>query len=174
MRPLPFTPPGAQTTSGTPRRWRPKRSIRGLPRQLSIACARSPRVYELRSKAQPEPMILEEIVHHKRREVAKREESIPLEEIKRLVATAPSPRPVRFDSTISVIAEVKRRSPSKGAFVPTLDPVAQARLYEQGGAAAISVLTDERYFGGSLTDLSSVREAVTVPVLCKDFILTAY
>lgn len=75
---------------------------------------------------------------------------------------------------MSLIAEVKRRSPSKGRFVATLDPVEQARAYERGGAAAVSVLTDERYFGGSPEDLTAVREAVEIPVLCKDFILSPY
>jgi indole-3-glycerol phosphate synthase len=78
------------------------------------------------------------------------------------------------DGSMALIAEVKRRSPSKGAFVQVLDPVAQAHAYEQGGAVAISVLTDAPFFGGSFDDLSAVRSAVTVPVLCKDFILTPY
>jgi indole-3-glycerol phosphate synthase len=81
---------------------------------------------------------------------------------------------MHFDNPMVLIAEVKRRSPSKGSFVTTLDPVAQARRYEEGGASAISVLADERYFGGSLNDLTAVREEVRVPVLCKDFILTPY
>jgi indole-3-glycerol phosphate synthase len=58
--------------------------------------------------------------------------------------------------------------------VATLDPVAQAKAYERGGASAVSVLTDDRFFGGSFDDLRAVREAVALPVLCKDFILTPY
>ena len=68
-------------------------------------------------------------------------------------------------------AEVKRRSPSAGAIREDLDPVAHARAYTQGGAVAISVLTDELHFGGSLEDLARVASAVPVPVLRKDFIL---
>lgn len=75
---------------------------------------------------------------------------------------------------MSVIAEVKRRSPSRGDLQVEVDPVAQAQRYAAGGAHAISVLTDERYFGGSFADLAAVRAAVDLPVLCKDFILTPY
>lgn len=72
---------------------------------------------------------------------------------------------------VTVIAEVKRRSPSKGDIAPRLSAAEQARRYEQGGAAAISVLTEPRHFGGSLDDLSSVRAAVRLPILRKDFIV---
>jgi indole-3-glycerol phosphate synthase len=75
---------------------------------------------------------------------------------------------------MSLIAEVKRRSPSKGLLAEAVDPVAQAGLYADGGASAISVLADSTYFGGSLEDLRRVRDAVSIPVLCKDFILTPY
>jgi indole-3-glycerol phosphate synthase len=75
---------------------------------------------------------------------------------------------------MSLIAEVKRRSPSAGALGENVDPVVQARLYEEAGASAISVLADNRYFGGSLADLAAVRAAVDLPVLCKDFIVTTY
>jgi indole-3-glycerol phosphate synthase len=70
---------------------------------------------------------------------------------------------------LSVIAEIKRRSPSAGVIDPDLDPVEQAVAYEAGGADAISVLTEPRFFGGSLDDLIAVREAVMLPVLRKDF-----
>lgn len=70
---------------------------------------------------------------------------------------------------LSVIAEIKRRSPSAGVIAEALDPVSQAIAYEAGGAAAISVLTEPQFFGGSLGDLEAVRAAVTVPVLRKDF-----
>jgi indole-3-glycerol phosphate synthase len=73
--------------------------------------------------------------------------------------------------TVGIVAEIKRRSPSQGAIRPDLDPVAHARAYARGGAVAVSVLTDEAHFGGSLDDLSRVAGAVTLPVLRKDFII---
>jgi len=73
--------------------------------------------------------------------------------------------------TVGVIAEVKRRSPSQGEIRPDLDPVKYAQAYERGGAEAVSVLTEETHFGGSIEDLTRVAAAVAVPVLRKDFIL---
>lgn len=70
---------------------------------------------------------------------------------------------------VALIAEVKRRSPSKGAIAPTLDAASQARAYEEGGAAAISVLTEPVHFGGSVDDLGAIRGAVAIPTLKKDF-----
>lgn len=95
-------------------------------------------------------------------------------ELERRAAQAPEPR--RFATAlvgpaVGVIAEVKRRSPSAGAIREDLDPATHARAYERGGAVAISVLTDERHFGGTLDDLSHVACCVSVPVLRKDFIL---
>src|SRR5256885_2870653 len=95
-------------------------------------------------------------------------------ERERRAAAAPEPRPFAralAGRDVGVIAEVKRRSPSAGAIREDLDPVAHARAYTQGGAVAISVLTDELHFGGSLDDLARVARAVSVPVLRKDFIL---
>lgn len=74
----------------------------------------------------------------------------------------------------SLIAEIKRASPSRGWLRPDLDPAALAQAYAQSGAAAISVLTEPAFFRGSLADLASVRGAVELPVLCKDFILDPY
>ena len=82
--------------------------------------------------------------------------------------------PVFRSGGVSVIAEVKRSSPSKGALASIADPAALAANYEAGGAATISVLTEGRRFGGSLEDLRAVRAAVDVPVLRKDFIVTSY
>src|SRR6059058_5505247 len=95
-------------------------------------------------------------------------------ELERRAAQSPEPRrfaPALVGPAIGVIAEVKRRSPSAGPIREDLDPVAHARAYEHGGATAISVLTDERHFGGTLDDLSHVARCVRVPVLRKDFIL---
>lgn len=84
-------------------------------------------------------------------------------------AAALSPR-----STVRIIAEIKRASPSRGALADIVDPAALAVAYETGGASAISVLTEGRRFGGSLDDLDAVRAAVSVPVLRKDFIAEPY
>ncbi len=77
-------------------------------------------------------------------------------------------------SGINVIAEIKRASPSKGRIRENIDPAEYARKYELGGAAAISVLTDATFFGGSLDDLGKVRQAASLPVLRKDFIISSY
>ncbi|MGH7538465.1 MAG: indole-3-glycerol phosphate synthase TrpC [Gemmatimonadales bacterium] len=95
-------------------------------------------------------------------------------ELERRAAEAPAPRSFgvpRPDGSVGVIAEVKRRSPSTGAIRSRLDAVEHARAYAAGGAVAVSVLTEEEHFGGSLEDLERVVEAVTLPVLRKDFIL---
>lgn len=78
---------------------------------------------------------------------------------------------LRASSTLEVIAEIKRASPSKGMIHPNLNAVDQAKRYADGGAAAISVLTDSKYFSGSFADLKAVAESVSLPVLCKDFMV---
>lgn len=95
-------------------------------------------------------------------------------ELELAVAESPSPPPFlsrRHPDRVGLIAEVKRRSPSAGAINPGLDPVALATEYRDGGAMAISVLTDGGHFGGSLDDLSRVVQAVPVPTLRKDFLV---
>lgn len=101
----------------------------------------------------------------------------PLSELRSRVAdVAPAidPLPAFREPGVSIIAEVKRKSPSKGELADIPDPAALAGQYAKGGAAAISVLTEGRRFGGSLADLDAVREHVDIPVLCKDFIVDPY
>ncbi len=81
---------------------------------------------------------------------------------------------LRAANPLGVIAEVKRRSPSKGDLFPNLDPAVVSTAYQSGGAACCSVLTDEDYFGGSVADLQAVRAAVDIPVLRKDFTVSAH
>lgn len=101
----------------------------------------------------------------------------PLEDLMAAAAVLPpalDPLPALTAPGLSVIAEVKRSSPSKGALAPIDDPAGLATEYAAGGAAAISVLTEARRFGGSLADLEAVREAVATPLLRKDFVVTDY
>ena len=121
--------------------------------------------------------VLEEILAGVRLDLAERSAALPLDEVKRLAARqrcALDPMPVLRASGVSIIAEVKRSSPSRGTLAPIPDPAALAADYAAGGAAAISVVTEQRRFGGTLDDLRSVRDRVDVPVLRKDFILTSY
>jgi indole-3-glycerol phosphate synthase len=127
--------------------------------------------------------ILDEITRWKRGEIAHEKSAVPLEAVRAEMAGAPPPRDfaaaLRVSSVsdvlgVRLIAEVKRASPSKGLLRPDFDPVALAREYRAGGAAAVSVLTDERYFQGSLDHLRAVRHRVNLPLLRKDFILDPY
>ncbi|WP_194422557.1 indole-3-glycerol phosphate synthase TrpC [Microbacterium abyssi] len=102
----------------------------------------------------------------------------PLAEVEKAALARPAARDVLAAlapaSRVKIIAEVKRASPSRGALAEIPDPARQASLYETGGASAISVLTEERRFGGSLADLEAVTSRVSLPVLRKDFIATPY
>ncbi len=120
---------------------------------------------------------LDEIVAGVREDLAVRQAEVSLDRLKERVHRADpalDPMPIFHGPGVAVIAEVKRSSPSKGALAEIADPAALASEYEAGGAAAISVLTEGRRFGGSLDDLIRVRLAVSVPVLRKDFIVSAY
>jgi indole-3-glycerol phosphate synthase len=121
--------------------------------------------------------VLEDIVAGARLDLAEREAAVPLAEVKQQAVRTDSaldPMPVFRADGVSVIAEVKRASPSKGTLAAIDDPAALAAEYESGGAAAVSVLTEGRRFGGSLDDLRSVRRRVSIPVLRKDFIVSSY
>jgi indole-3-glycerol phosphate synthase len=121
--------------------------------------------------------VLDDILDGVRADLTVRQRETPLERLKDIAARAPSPKDVMaaFSGTeVAVIAEVKRASPSKGAMAAIADPAALAADYEAGGARIISVLTEQRRFGGSLDDLAAVRDAVGVPVLRKDFIVSSY
>lgn len=121
--------------------------------------------------------VLEEIVAGVRADLARREAHVPLDELKRLahrVEPARDAVAVLRQPSVAIIAEVKRKSPSLGDLAPIPDPAALATAYAAGGASVISVLTEERRFGGSLADLTAVRRAVDVPLLLKDFVVTSY
>ncbi|MFC7406782.1 indole-3-glycerol phosphate synthase TrpC [Georgenia alba] len=123
--------------------------------------------------------VLEDIVAGVREDLAERQARRPLDAVKEAAARRPGARDgvsaLRGGSgAVTVIAEVKRSSPSKGALASIADPAGLAAEYEAGGAAVVSVLTERRRFGGSLEDLESVGAAVDIPVLRKDFVVTPY
>ncbi len=121
--------------------------------------------------------VLRKIISHKREEVERLKKELPVSEI----IDAPSKYP-RYDfmaalsdpAKISIIAEIKKASPSKGVICADFDPVNLARQYEEGGAAAVSVLTDREYFQGEGKYIGMVKEAVRLPALCKEFIIDPY
>lgn len=123
--------------------------------------------------------ILEEIVWHKEVEVVQMREQVPLADLQKKVNDMPPPRDFvaalqQGKTSPALIAEVKKASPSKGVIRADFDPVAIAQAYQHGGAACISVLTDEKFFQGSFAYLSQIRDAVAVPLLCKDFVIYPY
>lgn len=122
--------------------------------------------------------VLEDILSGVRADLTRRQAALPLDELKERALATPSPVDgfscLRRPDTIAVIAEVKRASPSRGQLAMIDDPAALACQYADGGAHAISVLTEQRRFGGSLADLKAVTSAVDVPVLRKDFVVTSY
>lgn len=123
--------------------------------------------------------ILEEIIWHKETEVDQMRSKLPLAELRKKVATAASARDFKAallsgKTSPALIAEVKKASPSKGVIRADFDPVAIAKSYQRGGASALSVLTDQKFFQGSWDNLVKVRAAVDLPLLCKDFIIYPY
>lgn len=121
--------------------------------------------------------VLDEIIVGVVEDLAVRESLRPMAQLVDAVASAPAaldPMPALRANGLSVIAEVKRASPSKGELAAIKDPAALAQSYAAGGAAAISVLTEQRRFGGTLADLEAVRAAVDTPLLRKDFVVGQY
>ncbi len=122
--------------------------------------------------------VLDDIIAGVREDLAVREAETPLSALKEMAARQPSAKEclgrLSDPDSVGVIAEVKRKSPSKGALAEIPDPAVLAAEYERGGAAVISVLTEQRRFGGSLADLKAVRAAVDIPILRKDFVVTPY
>jgi indole-3-glycerol phosphate synthase len=135
--------------------------------------------YGIRHPEEEPRHILEKIVWEKDREIAASRERVSLDQLKRQVAELPLPRDFVAALRAScrkpaVIAEVKKASPSKGVIREDFDPVAIARGYAAGGASCLSVLTDKTFFQGGFEVLIAVREAVDLPLLCKEFILSPY
>ena len=125
--------------------------------------------------------ILEKIVWHKEDEIARLREKMPLRRLQQQVQNLPETRGFvtalreqAEQQSPALIAEVKKASPSKGVIREDFDPVVIARSYEQGGATCLSVLTDSEFFQGSFTYLSQIRQAVDLPLLCKEFIIYPY
>ncbi|MBC2693700.1 MAG: indole-3-glycerol phosphate synthase TrpC [Desulfobacteraceae bacterium] len=123
---------------------------------------------------------LEKIVKHKKQEIAEAKKLIPESQLCKDAFTSIKRRQFikKLEkpgfSGINIIAEIKRASPSKGDICLNLNPAAYAQEYEKGGAVAISVLTDQPYFKGSIDDLKKARNASTLPVLRKDFLISSY
>jgi len=121
-------------------------------------------------------MILDDIVQVKKQELRKNKEIRKFVELKAKARAAMPLKPfeLKKKDAVSIIAEVKRASPTKGVFKADLDPAKQAVAYREGGASAISVLTDEQFFKGSVDDLRAARNAAGIPILRKDFIIDEY
>lgn len=129
------------------------------------------------------PPILDEIVASKKEGIERNKRAIPLQEIQRLILDLPPTKDFKAAIShpekkrgfhIKIIAEIKKASPSRGTIREDFDPVAIARVYERNGVSAISVLTEEKFFLGSLEYLKAVRGVTKLPLLCKDFIIDPY
>ncbi len=124
-------------------------------------------------------MILASIIKNKEKEVAVLEKRIPLRALRRETLMLPPRKPIFFKNLktkkpFAVIAEMKRKSPSQGLLRENFDSHALAASFEASGAAALSVLTDEKYFGGSAAILETVRAKTSLPILRKDFLIKPY
>lgn len=123
-------------------------------------------------------MILDTIVAHKRKELLAEQDQISLSALKSKLTDVPPTQDffsaITNPNSINLIAEVKKKSPSKGIIRADFDPVQIANTYQENGAAAVSVLTDKHFFDGNLSYLSSIREAVNLPLLRKDFTIHPY
>jgi indole-3-glycerol phosphate synthase len=135
--------------------------------------------YAIADPNDPPQNILEKIVWHKEREVAQMYANSSLESVKARISQIQPPRD--FYNSLqnsrlkpALIAEVKKASPSKGVFREDFDLVAIAIAYERGGASCLSILTDAQFFQGSFENLQLVRQAVDLPILCKEFIIDPY
>ncbi|MCD5391035.1 indole-3-glycerol phosphate synthase TrpC [candidate division NPL-UPA2 bacterium] len=121
---------------------------------------------------------LEEILKHKRIEVEAKKKKLGLADLKSKLSDAPQSRSfkeaISKSDKVNLIAEIKRASPSAGLIRKDFDPVKIAKVYQEAGATAISILTDEKFFRGHIDFLSQVREVVSVPLLRKDFIIDEY
>lgn len=123
-------------------------------------------------------MILDQIVAHKKQELARGKEAMPLAALKERVGTTEAPRGFRQalaqSRDLALIAEIKKASPSAGLIRKDFDPVVIGKIYEGSGAAAVSVVTDEHFFNGTLASMKEVKQALSIPVLRKDFIIDQY
>ncbi|MGB9660990.1 MAG: indole-3-glycerol phosphate synthase TrpC [Moorellaceae bacterium] len=123
-------------------------------------------------------MMLEKILEHKRQEVARAREELPLSQLEEICNRLPLPRDfagaLRHGGSTTLIAELKKASPSRGVLCADFDPQKLAGLYTRAGAAALSVLTDEKFFQGHPQHIALVREVTPLPILRKDFIIDEY
>jgi indole-3-glycerol phosphate synthase len=123
-------------------------------------------------------MILDKIIQNKKMEIEREKKITPLRLLEREAESAPEAKDfyqsLMHDGKVKIIAEIKCASPSKGVLRPDFDPVEISKSYAKGGASAISVLTDSRFFKGNLNHLRDVRSSVEIPLLRKDFIIDPY
>lgn len=135
--------------------------------------------YQIKAEDSEPKNILEAIIWHKEKEIDQLRERQPLLELRKVVADAPPPLDFlaalkKGKTQPALIAEVKKASPSKGVIRENFNPVAIAQAYREGGASCLSVLTDRQFFQGSFENLALVRQAVDIPLLCKEFIIYPY